>query len=292
MDTPLGGVMSNVHSKRSYFFRWPLLIVLCLHVALLSYKLELTANQINAITKATSPSEIILKIKKIIPGKQIVDSEDGESIANRPMDDAYLGSKNRFFSRETRARIIGPFKKKSGLQGQKHLKDLSLSDLGAFKKGHHPLKLAANKYSKNQSSSTHQSTNEQGASATSDHLLDVPLGDFTHLNTVEYKYFSFYERIRRKLEIIWSESIKDKAEIMGRMGRSVSEDDEHITSLQITLSDRGEILEISIRATSGIRELDDAAIDSFKAAAPFSNPPRGLIVKGKVVIQWGFVVRS
>jgi outer membrane biosynthesis protein TonB len=44
--------------------------------------------------------------------------------------------------------------------------------------------------------------------------------------------------------------------------------------------------------TSGIKELDDAAIESFNDAGPFPNPPKGLVVDGKVTIEWGFVVKS
>lgn len=65
-----------------------------------------------------------------------------------------------------------------------------------------------------------------------------------------------------------------------------------ITSLQITLNEKGQIIGVKILGTSGVKELDDAAIESFNQAGPFPNPPKDLLVNGKAVIEWGFVVKS
>jgi len=49
---------------------------------------------------------------------------------------------------------------------------------------------------------------------------------------------------------------------------------------------------VRIIGTSGIKELDDAAIESFNEAGPFPNPPKGMIRNGRVTLEWGFVVKS
>jgi len=42
-----------------------------------------------------------------------------------------------------------------------------------------------------------------------------------------------------------------------------------------------------------VKELDDAAIESFNKAGPFPNPPKDLISNsGTAIIKWGFVVKS
>jgi protein TonB len=120
----------------------------------------------------------------------------------------------------------------------------------------------------------------------------VALGDFTQLNTVEYKYYGFFNRIRLKLEQFWGRSLKDKAEALYKSGRRLPASDQYVTSLVITMSADGQIIQVQVKSSSGVRELDDAAIDSFKAAGPFPNPPQGLIVDGKATIEWGFVVKS
>ena len=65
-----------------------------------------------------------------------------------------------------------------------------------------------------------------------------------------------------------------------------------ITSVSVTLNDKGQIVDMQIEGTSGVRELDQAAIESFNKAGPFPNPPKGLLVGGRATIQWGFVVKS
>jgi protein TonB len=121
---------------------------------------------------------------------------------------------------------------------------------------------------------------------------EVQLGDFTRLNTTEYKHYGFFHRIRQKLEQFWGKSIREKANALYRNGRRIPASENLITSLQVILNEEGEIISVKIISTSGIRELDDAAINSFNQAGPFPNPPKDLLVNGRAVIEWGFVVKS
>jgi len=66
----------------------------------------------------------------------------------------------------------------------------------------------------------------------------------------------------------------------------------YITSLRITIDHRGEITRVKVLGRSGIRELDEAAVESFNKAGPFPNPPKGLLKNGSADIEWGFVVKS
>lgn len=243
--------------------------------------------------------------------KQIVQSEDGG--IKKKVDDAYLSDKDRAFDRESVARNVDTFKsgKSSGggseaqSRGGKTKskrreaktkkgvpKDMKLSDLGANVGAPDPFLSAAKDYTAKKNGHGPGKESSQRVSSTNDHVTDVPLGDVTHLNTAEYKYYGFYHRIKQRLEQFWGRSIQEKAEQLAKGGRRVASDDELITSLQITLNHVGEVVEIRITGTSGVKELDDAAIESFNQAGPFPNPPKGLIRNGRVTLEWGFVINT
>jgi TonB family protein len=265
--------------KRSWFFQngfyfTLLALVLLLHVILLSVKL-IRMQRVSS-TDSTSPP---LKVRLIDTHRQIVDAHDPETLT-KPSDKAYLSNKDRAVERQTRARRVDSFK--SGGKGS-----MQLSDLGAFSKSYDPLKTAAKHARKSGGSG-----NQRGVSSSNDHLLDVPLGDLTYLNTVEYKYYGYYHRIKQKLEQFWGRSIFEKAQALAKSGRRVASEEELITALIIVLDSEGEILSISVKGSSGVKELDDAAIESFNQAGPFPNPPKDLIVDGRVKIEWGFVVKT
>jgi TonB family protein len=125
-----------------------------------------------------------------------------------------------------------------------------------------------------------------------DYIEEMPLGDFTQLNTIEYKYFGFYQRIRQQLEQYWGDSLRQRAELLFRAGRSIASNKSHVTSLSITIDSQGQIRRIKVNSPSGVKELDEAAVESFNKAGPFPNPPRELVKDGEATIQWGFVVKS
>lgn len=232
------------------------------------------------------PAEL-LKLKR-----QIVQSEESES--DDISEGAYLSDKNRSFDRQTRARNTDIFKSAQLGGGPKARarKKLSLGDLGASSEELDPFR----KIAKNQHNRHHQGNHdveaEEHASSTNDHVENVPLGDLTHLNTVEYKYYGFYHRIRQQLEQYWGKSIREIAGRLHKQGRHIADEENLTTALRITLDEFGEILAIKVLGSSGVQELDQAAIESFRDAGPFPNPPRGMLVDGKVTLEWGFIVET
>jgi protein TonB len=243
--------------------------------------------------------------------KQIAQSEDSAN-KDKPKEAAFLSDKDRSFDRQTVSRNVNIFNKagkgnaainqaaqkpeasqKPEVARKKPLlKDLKLSDIGTVamdKAEPQPNRAPA-------SVSTQGLDNgdplSNGLSATNDYVEEVALGDFTHLNTVEYKFYGFYHRIRQKLEQFWGRSIQEKAHTLFRSGRRLPASQDLITSLQITMNEKGEIIKVKVLGASGVKELDDAAIESFNQAGPFPNPPKDLLVNGKAVIEWGFVVKS
>ena len=237
--------------------------------------------------------------------KQIVQSED--SASQEKTDDAFLSDKDRKFDRQTVAKNIDLFKRaalgnaattqvaqklEAAKKKNPQQKDLKLSDFGIASGDPIPQEVARAPASNSQKGMENGDPLAQGFSATNDYVQETTLGDFTHLNTVEYKHYGFFHRIRQKLEQFWGNSIQEKSLALFKSGRRMPASQDLITSLQVTLNTKGEIVAVKILGASGVKELDDAAIESFNQAGPFPNPPKDLLVNGKATIEWGFVVKS
>ena len=238
-------------------------------------------------------SEQVIKLKLInTKTKQIVETEKG---LDKKTDSSFLSEKNNFFERETRSKKVASFKKaQQGSAQQNNVqesdkKKVDLKDL-KFSLQKVPLYEQKNTNPAKKSFQGKKKALEVGSS--NDFIKDVPLGDFTRLNTQEYEFYGFYHRIRQKLEQFWGMNIQEKAEKLFKSGRSIASDSNLVTSLTIKLDKSGKIIDIKVNSPSGIKELDDAAINSFNQAGPFPNPPSKMLKNGYATIEWGFVVNT
>lgn len=133
----------------------------------------------------------------------------------------------------------------------------------------------------------------EGASATDDHLKDVKTGMQTMLSTREFLYYSYYNRIRSKLTQYWQPKIREKMERIMKQGRSIASTGDKITRIVIVLDDKGILRKVQVLGTAGVSDLDDAAVEAFRAAAPFPNPPKGMVDgDGTIKIRWDFVLEA
>ncbi len=131
------------------------------------------------------------------------------------------------------------------------------------------------------------------ASATDDHLKNVPTGLQTMLSTREFVYYSYYNRIKDKLRQHWEPKIKEKFERIVRQGRTIASEGDKITKVIIVLDERGTLIRVQVVSRSGVTDLDDAAVEAFRAAAPFPNPPKGIVEEdGTIKIRWDFVLEA
>ncbi len=251
------------------------------------------------------PSQNSQATKATIQKRQIVQSEDSASTEKKPS--AFLSDKTRSFDRETISKNINSFKRAgkgdaavtSQAKTKAHTpektptkKELKLSDMGIAMGEPIPKKVERAPSSDSTQGLKNGDALTKGFSSTNDYVEEVGLGDFTRLNTVEFKFYGFYHRIRQKLEQFWGNSIQEKAATIFRSGRRLPASENLITNLQVTMDAKGAIVGVKILGASGVKELDDAAIESFNQAGPFPNPPKELLVNGKVTIDWGFVVKS
>lgn len=263
-----------------------------------------------ALEKREQPKKILVrlnpnsetKVKKQIVATQ----ESSEKLA--PAKKAYLGKKNNTFARQTKAAARGSFReaglgsKQASKQIAQKIEDtlkrqkldkIKFSDLAASTKAIKKAPHKKRKVSKTIAKGLRNGDKtKRGLASSSDFVEEVPLGDFTRLNTQEFQFYGFYHRIRQKLEQFWGASLQDQMGKIIKSGRSIASGQNLLTSLVIQMNKKGEIVRIELGSTSGIKELDQVAIDSFNKAGPFPNPPKEMVKNGKATIKWGFVVEA
>jgi TonB family protein len=118
----------------------------------------------------------------------------------------------------------------------------------------------------------------------------VDVGDATFLNTREWKFAGFFNRVKQNVAEVWNPM--DAARVRDPTGNIYFNKD-RTTVLSVTLNPQGTITEIKVARTSGLDFLDQTAIDAFEKAQPFVNPPPGLAdSRGDIRFTFGFHVST
>jgi TonB family protein len=118
-----------------------------------------------------------------------------------------------------------------------------------------------------------------------DHLEEVESGDETALNAKRWVYASFFNRLKRQVAQNWDPQT---------VWRRSDPDGTHhgfktrVTEVRVILTGRGQLDKIVVTTPCGVSELDDEAVRAFHAAAPFPNPPDGLVKEGKITFAFSF----
>ncbi len=216
--------------------------------------------------------------------KQIAESEKSTD-EREPEKKAFLGERSQRVQKESKAAIVKSFKVAQGSASQ---------SAGAESEQKPPLDISALGLKANLIPLGHLAPGSRGQVASSnDYLKGVSIGAQTLLNTKEYVYFSFYQRVRKQLEQYWEPSLRDKLFKMVARGRTIASETEHATRLYVVLDAVGKIRKIQVKGTSGVMDLDDAAVEAFNKAGPFPNPPQGLTdQEGIVRIEWEFILKT
>lgn len=116
---------------------------------------------------------------------------------------------------------------------------------------------------------------------------DVKISSQTILNTDEYVYSTFYNRMREAIAVFWEPKVR---EIMENRFSNLTPGI-YKTETKIYLSRSGEVLEVEIIRPSGIQRLDDIATSSISQAHVFLNPPSQLFkVDPRAGLDFGFYV--
>jgi TonB family protein len=121
---------------------------------------------------------------------------------------------------------------------------------------------------------------------TQDHLQDIDDGNETALNSKRWRFASFFNRVKRQVAEHWhpDEVYRQRdptGAVYGRHNR--------YTELRIQLKPDGRLSNVALAQPSGLEFLDDEAVEAFKEAEPFPNPPRQLIENGTINFGFGFL---
>jgi TonB family protein len=298
-------ILSNTFNRRkNATLLWIIAISFVFHFGVLLTKVDGVPN-----FGLSDTEEKVIKLsfapKKTKKKKQIVETEN-RGVKEKPVDTNFLSKQDNSVLKQTVARETNKFnragvgrkdgaKTRAQSQGkQKSIrkkKSFSLSDL-RVEKAREILEIDRAPSAASAQGLKTGDKNSKGLSASNDFVEEIPLGDFTQLNTIEYKYYGFYHRIKQKLEQFWGLSIKEKVSKIYKAGRRLPAGVNHMTSLIIKINRQGKITNVSVKGSSGFKELDEAAVESFNKAGPFPNPPSGMVKNGSATIEWGFVVKS
>ncbi|HGG57137.1 MAG TPA: energy transducer TonB [Nannocystis exedens] len=110
-------------------------------------------------------------------------------------------------------------------------------------------------------------------------------GSESLLNARRFKYSSFFNRLRDAIAEHWHPEILHAAR--DPQGR-IYGDKTRITRLQVSLHADGSLRAIRLEKSSDIDYLDEEAIRAVRSAAPFANPPSGLVDPETNRIDFGF----
>ncbi len=266
------------------------------------------------------PKEV--EIKKIAPAKleqmQVVDQNE-KPLNDQKSDSKFLSAHNQTVQKQTAAQKHGEFKNsdgqnsKAGTGGEK-FKPMTIED---FKPKFDIQKTIEKKLAdekilektneddvikkfekKTEAKAERQPENKTGdggsqVSQTLDYIKNLDPGLETLLSTKEFVYYTYYARIRRQLNQYWGAKVREKLTHLYQQGRTIASSEDKVTKLLITLDKQGKLVKAQVIGDSGVHDLDEAAVEAFRAAAPFPNPPPGIVdPDGDIKIRWDFILEA
>lgn len=123
---------------------------------------------------------------------------------------------------------------------------------------------------------------------TEDALRDVDDGEETALNSKKWKFSVFFNRVKHQVQEHWH---PDEVYSRRDPSRSIYGRTSRLTIVRVRLKPDGHLANVELESPSGLEFLDDEALQAFRAAQPFPNPPRQLVdaSDGLINFQFGFL---
>lgn len=123
-------------------------------------------------------------------------------------------------------------------------------------------------------------------SGTQDALKDVEDGPETALNSKQWRFASFFNRVKHQVQEHWHpDEVYRRRDPSGAIYGRTS----RLTIVRVHLKPDGKLANIALEQPSGLEFLDDEALQAFRAAQPFPNPPRQLVNDGLISFSFGFL---
>ncbi len=250
-----------------------------------------------------TPPETVKTVKTARAMPEQVVEQQKQLNEEKDNDSRFLSAFDQKVLKETRADRSGEFKNTAkGGQPDEGQKDGALKDKVELEKtvkrnrekGDMPdLRDLTPKFALNPGPKAITLDENGDPSQNDDYLKDVQSGLQTLLSTREFIYYSYYNRIKESLRQHWEPNVREKVKIIYRKGRNIASAKDRVTQVLVVLNNQGELIRVEVIGHSGVESLDAAAIEAFTNAAPFPNPPKGMIEKdGTIKIRWDFVLEA
>ena len=170
-------------------------------------------------------------------------------------------------------------------RGETKTKAVKLSDLG--------MKLAPKEENAVDQDKKWANTQTGEAIQGGEYIKGMKTGDVSALNTKEFVFYSYFNRMRNQLDQLWPSLLREQYQRIYKTGRKLASNTDYTTRTLVTLNAKGEIEKVQLLEESGTINLDQAALDALNKAGPYPNPPKGLVDEsGHVEIQWQFIVKT
>lgn len=122
-----------------------------------------------------------------------------------------------------------------------------------------------------------------GESTNGNDIPHVKNGYFTALNTDQFTYYSFFERVNQAIRFRWVSGVRKfvreaAAPEINRLARIPAP-----TLLKVLLDKDGMVVKVFVIKSSGSKALDEAAVQAFYQASPLNHPPDGMIQDDRMV---------
>jgi TonB family protein len=120
-------------------------------------------------------------------------------------------------------------------------------------------------------------------------LQDVTEGDATALNTRSFKYATFINRVGLSVYREWD---PNRAYLSRDPNGTVFPQRDRTTGIQLVLAPDGGLRFVKVFEASGLDFLDNEIVRAVRAAAPFPNPPNGLVENGEIHLTFYYTLES
>lgn len=120
-----------------------------------------------------------------------------------------------------------------------------------------------------------------------DYLRDIDDGEMTALNAKKWNHAPFFNRVKRAVANEWH---PDLVYVRNDPRGNVYGVKDRVTVLRVRLAEDGKLVGWTVMQSSGVEFLDEEAVQAFKRAQPFPNPPKALMgADGEIQFNFGFI---
>ncbi len=120
-------------------------------------------------------------------------------------------------------------------------------------------------------------------------LKDIEEGLETLLNTREFKFYNYLNRLKKHVGDLWESQIRQDLSADPSWQSSLAAG--LATKLMVRIDRSGAIDQVTILKSCGVENLDAVVLKAFRLASPFNPPPQDLVdPEGGVSITWDFLI--